>query len=78
MNRHFGVAGVRHCTQGKIHISAFPSEINTFNWKSSSFSYRKTSSRTFRLLEPPASKLLSPENKTVLSGVSLITEIELQ
>jgi hypothetical protein len=69
------VAGVRHTTQGKIQMSVFPSELSTFNWKAFSFAYRKTSFRTFRLLEPPAFEMQSTEIRKLLSGISLITEI---
>jgi len=69
------VAGVRHCTQGKIQLPVLPAEITTSNCELSSFSYRNKSSRPIRILESPLSDLLDPEIRTFLSGISLITEI---
>jgi hypothetical protein len=74
----FFVAGERHATSGKIHMSVFPAEISALDWETSSFSYYKKNSRPIRLIEPSASELLSPEAKALLSGISLITEIVLQ
>jgi hypothetical protein len=71
------VAGERLVLPGKIDLSVFPAEISNFDWKVSSFFYRKTSSRTFRLLEPSAFKIQSTEIRKLFSSVSLITEIVL-
>ena len=77
MNSPKKVAGERHTTQGKIHIPFFPSELSNSKWVTSSFSYHKNTSKPIRFLEPIASQLQSSEFKTLLSNVSLITEITL-
>ncbi len=69
------VAGGRHVLSGKTHISAFPAEISTSKWEASSFFYHKNYSRSIRFLEPYASELQSSKIRTLLSGISLITEI---
>jgi hypothetical protein len=69
------VAGVRHVLPGKIHISAFPAEIDNSKWEVSSFSYHKNTLRSIRFLEPSLSEHQSAEVKTLLSNISLITEI---
>jgi hypothetical protein len=71
----FRVAGERHVLPGKIHISSFPAEISTSHWEVSSFSYKNKSSCPIRILESSTFEFIDPEIKTLLSGISLITEI---
>jgi len=60
---------------GKIQLPDFPVEISTSKWETSSFLYHKNTSRSIRLVELSASELPSPEARTFLAGISLITEI---
>ena len=71
----FQVAGERLVLSGKIQLSDFPVEISTSKWETSSFLYHKNTSRSIRLVELSASELPSPEARTFLAGISLITEI---
>ena len=71
----FQVAGERLVLSGKIQFPYFSSESSNSKWKTSSFSYHKHASRSIRLMEPSTSELLSPEARTLLVGISLITEI---
>jgi hypothetical protein len=72
------VAGVRHCTQGKIFIPSFFSEIEVSNYESSIFKYRDRTIKQVKLIKPLVLQNQSPEYKSFLSGVSLITEISLE
>jgi hypothetical protein len=72
---HFFVAGERHTTQGKIQIPCFPLELSDSKWETSSFSYKNNASRPIRILEPSTSMQYDPEIRSLLSGISLITEI---
>ena len=69
------VAGERLVLQGQNSIFAFPSEINTSEWETSSFSYHKNTYRQIRFLNLSVSEFQSSKIKLFLSGISLITEI---
>jgi hypothetical protein len=69
------VAGERLVLSGKIQLPDFPVEISTSKWETSSFLYHKNTSRSIRLVKLSASELPSPEARTLLAGISLITEI---
>jgi hypothetical protein len=71
----FFVAGERYTTQGRIPIPVFPSELSNSKWETTAFSYRNKASRPIRILEPSTSVQYDPEIGSLLSGISLITEI---
>ena len=68
-------AGERHAMSGKIQFPDILFEISAFYSERSSFLYKNKTSRPFRIFEPVTSVLLDPEIKSLLSGISLVTEI---
>ena len=73
----FRVAGERLVLPGKIQVPVFPTEISTSHWEESSFSFKNKSRHTFRFIKMPSNGIQSADAKNLLSGISFITEINL-
>jgi hypothetical protein len=69
------VAGECHVLPGKNQFPDFLSEISNSTTEHSSFLFLKESTHIVSLIEPAISKIQYPEYKTVLSGISFITEL---
>ena len=67
----------RQAALGKIRSSSFLSETPAFQWEESPLQIQNKSCRPFRLRELPMKGIQSSEGKDLLSGISLIAEINL-